>query len=136
MLGYSSSQSAEDPEPSSQVEVVASQEDAGSCQNEVEVLEPGPTEMENIIEPEKSVEVEVQVEAVVEQVAASLPPPLLCQASSGTSYTESSSFSATENAAKSFSSTPGYLANRWNAFNSSFSTPSSSQVPTFATPPM
>ena len=41
-----------------------------------------------------------------------------------------------ENLGSSFSSTPGYLANRWNLANSSFSTPSTSQIATVATPPM
>jgi hypothetical protein len=37
---------------------------------------------------------------------------------------------------KSFSSTPGYLANRWSSINSSISTPASSQKPAFCTPPL
>ncbi|TVY83353.1 Homeobox protein YOX1 [Lachnellula suecica] len=52
------------------------------------------------------------------------------------SSAESSSFSATEILTKSFSSTPGYLANRWNASYSSQSTPTSSQAYMFSTPPI
>ncbi|KAL3424818.1 MBF complex negative regulatory component yox1 [Phlyctema vagabunda] len=39
-----------------------------------------------------------------------------------------------QNVSKSFSSTPGYLANRWNTSSSSFSTPASSYLPSIATP--
>jgi len=49
---------------------------------------------------------------------------------------DSTSSSMPENLGLSFSSTPGYLANRWNLANSSFSTPSSSQIAPVATPPM
>ncbi|KAH8603064.1 hypothetical protein B0O99DRAFT_588114 [Bisporella sp. PMI_857] len=49
---------------------------------------------------------------------------------------EETSFALSESANKSFSSTPGYLANRWNASNTSFSTPLSSQIPQSITPPI
>jgi hypothetical protein len=41
-----------------------------------------------------------------------------------------------ESVVKSFSSTPGYLANRWNAPNTSSSTPISAQVTPQVTPSM
>jgi len=44
--------------------------------------------------------------------------------------------SAPENLGSSFYSTPGYLANRWNLANSSFSTPPSSHTAHITTPPM
>ncbi|KAG4438170.1 hypothetical protein IFR05_006338 [Cadophora sp. M221] len=131
MAGYSSSPSMEETEPSSQVEPIASQAEPDHCHDEVpEVSLPKP--VETPVEVEK--EIEPEVEAAVEEVAAALPPPLLRRASSGTSVNDSSSFPITDTTTKSFSSTPGYLANRWNAYNSSFSSPSSSQVPAFTTP--
>ncbi|KAH7364144.1 hypothetical protein BKA65DRAFT_590510 [Rhexocercosporidium sp. MPI-PUGE-AT-0058] len=131
MAGYSSSPSTEETEPSSEVEAVVSQEQPESCQDEVPELSlPKPVGIP--VETEK--EIEAEVKAVVEEVAVTLPPQLLRRASSGTSVNESSSFSMPDTTTKSFSSTPGYLANRWNAYNSSFSTPSSSQLPAFTTP--
>lgn len=46
------------------------------------------------------------------------------------------SSSGPESAVKSFTSTPGYLSNRWNSISSSFSTPASTQETKFATPDM
>ncbi|PBP19587.1 homeobox domain-containing protein [Diplocarpon rosae] len=132
-LDYPGSQGTEKQEASSQAEVVASQKNDQSHKEEVEFVQAKPAE--RIAEPEKEVEAEVEVDASVEQVTASLPPQLPRQNSSGVSAAEPSSSSATNNAAKSFPSTPGYLANRRNAFNSSFSTPPSAQVPKISTPP-
>ena len=76
----------------------------------------------------------------VESSPRSLPPSLTStlkpRSSSQIPITEASLFSSTDSVTKSFSSTPGYLANRWNAIDSSFSTPSSSHVATFETPSM
>jgi len=75
----------------------------------------------------------------VESSQSSLPssiPTLKSQSSSDSKNTQTSSFSITESVLKSFSSTPGYLSNRWNAVNSSFSTPPSSQIALFGTPAM
>ncbi|KAH6709194.1 hypothetical protein BKA61DRAFT_659158 [Leptodontidium sp. MPI-SDFR-AT-0119] len=131
MAGYSSSPSMEETEPSSQVEPIASQAEPERCHGEVpEVSLPEP--VETPVEVEK--EIEPEVEAAAEEVAATLPPPLRRRASSGTSVHDSSSFPIPDTTTKSFSSTPGYLANRWNAYNSSFSSPSSSQTPAFTTP--
>ncbi|KAK0119228.1 hypothetical protein ONS95_008084 [Cadophora gregata] len=131
MAGYSSSPSMEETEPSSQADVNTSQEESESRQDVVqEAALPKPAERS--VEIEKKVDAEVA--AVVEEVVATLPPPLFRQTSSGASITESSSFPAPEATTKSFSSTPGYLANRWNAYNSSFSTPASSQAAVFTTP--
>jgi hypothetical protein len=126
---FGSSQSGGEPEPSSQQEIVNSQERTGSYQDEVEIMNPEPAEAR--VEVAKSEEVEPVADRPV-----FLPPPLKRQASSGISVTESSSMPTTESVIKSFSSTPGYLANRWNSVNSSFSSPASSQQPTFCTPPM
>lgn len=123
----------EETEPSSQVEPIASQAEPERCHGEVpEVSLPEP--VETPVEVEK--EIEPEVEAAAEEVAATLPPPLRRRASSGTSVHDSSSFPIPDTTTKSFSSTPGYLANRWNAYNSSFSSPSSSQTPAFTTPAM
>ena len=133
MAGYSSSPSMEETEPSSQAEVNIIQEEPSNAQDEVqEVALPKPAELPVGIEEK----VEAEVAAVVEEVVATLPPPLLRRGSSGVSINESSSFPIPETTTKSFSSTPGYLANRWNTYNSSFSTPASSQAPVFTTPAM
>jgi hypothetical protein len=129
IIAFGSSQSGGELEPSLQQEMISSQEETGSCQDEVEILLP---------EPAKE-RVEVAngegVEAVADDRSAFLPP-MKHQASSDISVTESSSMPTTESVIKSFSSTPGYLANRWNSINNSFSSPVSSQQPTFCTPPM
>jgi len=64
-------------------------------------------------------------------------PHLHKQRSSSATNTPGESFSGSD-VLKSFSSTPGYLANRWNSTNSSFSTPATSQKPSqdFVTPNM
>jgi hypothetical protein len=54
----------------------------------------------------------------------------------GTSSTQASSFSMADGVFKSFSSTSGYLSNRWNPPNSSFSAPSSAGMAPLITPPM
>jgi hypothetical protein len=128
-MGFGSSQSGGEPESSSQQEIASSQEETGSYQDEAEILHPEP--VEERVEVAKSEEVEP-----IADKPAFLPPLLRCQASPGISITESSSIPATESVIKSFSSTPGYLANRWNSVNSSFSSPASSQLPTFCTPPV
>lgn len=61
----------------------------------------------------------------------STPMPSSSQEKSGT---EPSSLPSSESVIKSFLSTPGYLANRWNPANSF--TPASSQSALLATPPM
>jgi hypothetical protein len=128
IMAFGRSQSGGEPESSSQQEI-ASKEETGSCQDEAELLHPEPAEER--VEVAKSEEVEP-----VADKPAFLPPLLKRQASSRISITESSSIPTTENVIKSFSSTPGYLANRWNSVNSSFSSPASSQLPTFCTPPV
>ena len=126
---FSSSQSGGDLESSSQQELYSSQEDAKSCQDEVEPLLPEAAEQ--CVEALKSTDVETAVDEPV-----SRPPLLKRQASSGISTAPDSSTNVTESVIKSFSSTPGYLANRWNFSHSSFSSPASSQLPIFSTPPM
>ncbi|KAE8444583.1 hypothetical protein EG329_014414 [Mollisiaceae sp. DMI_Dod_QoI] len=125
MLAFGSSQTVEEIGPSSQQERSSSQE---SCQEPVEILEP-----RRIEDPIKMVEQTVQPSA---EPTGPLPARLNREASSGISLPESSSFSANENVFKSFSSTPGYLANRWNSISSSFSTPASSQTAPMVTPPI
>ncbi|KAL2072605.1 hypothetical protein VTL71DRAFT_11948 [Oculimacula yallundae] len=131
MGGYSSSPSMEELESNSRVQAVAGREQPERSQDEVpEGLIPVPVEAP--VEAEKKPEAEV--EAVAEEIVATLPPPLLRRASSGVSIGESSSMPRPDTTTKSFSSTPGYLANRWNSYNSSFSSPSSSHAPSFTTP--
>jgi hypothetical protein len=126
----SSSQTVVGAGTSSQQEAVtSSQEEAGSSQ-EVEAME---------THKEKRVDVVKLSEELVGEAQPLLPTLNAAseiQAAVVGSSAESSSFSATESVTKSFSSTPGYLANRWNTINSSFSTPTSPQAPTFSTPPM
>jgi hypothetical protein len=127
---FSSSQSGGEPEATSQKEVISSQEDTSSSPDMVEILLPEPAK--------ERVEVAMGegVDAVTNDKPAFFSPNMKHQASSGISITESSSMSTTESVIKSFSSTPGYLANRWNSINSSFSSPAPSQQPTFSTPSM
>ncbi|CAL3962340.1 hypothetical protein PZA11_000469 [Diplocarpon coronariae] len=132
MSDYRGSQGTEKQEPRSQAGVLASQRNAETYDEEVEEFSEAKS-VKSVVKSERGAEVEV--EAIVEQVTATLPPQLPHQTSSGASVADSSSFSATNNAARSFSSTPGYLANRRKAFDSSFSTPSSSGVHAFSTPP-
>jgi len=65
-------------------------------------------------------------------------PPLLKQRSSSASLPAEESFSSSDVLSRTFSSTPGYLANRWNSTASSFSTPATSQKQSqdFVTPTM
>ncbi|SRR6266536_733867 len=129
MAAFSSSQTMVEGMPSSQQELPSS---PGSSQ--VEFL--GPPEIEERVEVVESEAADLSVD----DKAPSLPPPIPAlnrQSSSGLSGQEPcSSLSVNESVVKSFSSTPGYLANRWNSAHSSFSTPSSSHVPAFVTPTM
>lgn len=68
-----------------------------------------------------------RVEAGQSMRAGLAHPPLLKQRSSSASLPVAESFPSSEMLSKSFSSTPGYLANRWNSTNSSFSTPATTQ---------
>ncbi|TVY39085.1 Homeobox protein [Lachnellula subtilissima] len=115
--------------PSSQQEAVfSSQEDIGSSQ-EVEAMETHKEKRDDLVNV---------LEEVVEKTQ-SLPTLDAASDVNATivdSSPEFSSCSASESVTKSFSSTPGYLANRWNNMNSSFSTPISSQTPIFLTPPI
>ena len=115
----------------------SSQEDAMFNSQEREVVNsedlPEPPHTEQVHE-----HVQIKsVELVEESTATSLPQslPALSQELSRVTGTESSSFSA-QNAVKSFSSTPGYLVNRWNATSVSCSTPVSAQTTQFVTPTM
>ncbi|KAN0122498.1 hypothetical protein V8E51_000824 [Hyaloscypha variabilis] len=126
---FSSSQNGEEQlDAGSQQEIIGSQDENGSCQDEVEILLPEPA-VEHVDITEKE-----EVEVVTDDRPIFLPPLLKHQSSSTTFINESSSLPTTESVVKSFSSTPGYLANRWNSVNSSFSSPASSQQPTFCTP--
>ncbi len=130
MAFSSSSQSGEELEPNSQQGIMSSQDETRSCEVEAETPLPNPAE--------ERVSVTKKEETVfgTESRPAFLPPLLQRKSSSATSVNESSSLPTAENVFKSFSSTPGYLANRWNSVNSSFSTPASSSQPTFRTPPV
>jgi hypothetical protein len=125
---FSSSQNGgEQLDAGSQQEIIGSQDENGSCQDEVEILLPEPA-VEHVDVTKKE-----EVEVVTDDRPIFLPP-LLKRQSSSTTFINESSLPMTESVVKSFSSTPGYLANRWNSVNSSFSSPASSQPPTFCTP--
>jgi hypothetical protein len=97
---------------------------------------PEPSKTQQVVERVEDRKLEPAM--VMESTTSTLPPPipsLKREPSAGISGTEGSSFYI-ESVSKSFSSTPGYLANRWNAANSSFSTPASSQQAQFITPTM
>jgi hypothetical protein len=130
-MAFSSSQSGGgDFESSLHQEMIGSQEETGIGQDEAEILllEPA-AERFNVSRKE-------EVQAVALDRPSFLPSLLKRQVSSTTSVNESSSLPTTESVIKSFSSTPGYLANRWSSINSSISTPASSQKPAFCTPPL
>lgn len=133
MLAFSSSQTVEETGPYSQQKRPSTQD---SWQEEAEFVEPKATEEPVATESQEPVEAIQEYVQPPSEPANSLPPTLKRQSSSGVSLPETSSFSVTENVFKSFSSTPGYLANRWNSINSSFSTPTSSQTAPPFTPPM
>lgn len=123
----SSSQSALEPHQSSEGNVPDA-EGGESQRSQVDVSArsdgPGPIE-------------DAQPEEAEEAVEPTLPPPAtLKRQASAISLGEGSSFSGQDHFVKSFNSTPGYLANRWNNMNSSFSTPAASQNPLFTTPNM
>ncbi|KAE9381474.1 hypothetical protein N431DRAFT_7078 [Stipitochalara longipes BDJ] len=125
---FSSSQSGGELESCSQQEIISSQGESGSHQDEVEILLPESTvERVDVAKNE-------EVKVFTDDRPVFLPPLLRRQASSAASINENSSLPTTESVIKSFSSTPGYLANRWNSVNSSFSSPASFQQPTFCTP--
>lgn len=130
-MAFSSSQSGGgDFESSLHQEMIGSQEETGIGQDEAEVL---------LLEPAAElfkVSKKEEVEAVTLDRPTFLPPLLKRQVSSTISVNESSSLPTTESVIKSFSSTPGYLANRWSSINNSISTPASSQQPAFCTPPL
>jgi hypothetical protein len=130
-MAFSSSESGGgDFESSLHQEMIGSQEETGIGQDEAEILllEPA-AERFNVSRKE-------EVQAVALDRPSFLPSLLKRQVSSTTSVNESSSLPTTESVIKSFSSTPGYLANRWSSINSSISTPASSQKPAFCTPPL
>jgi hypothetical protein len=129
----SDSQNMEIPGLSSQQatsqKISSSQEETDSCQDEVEFLEP--RSAEECILSERSETVRV----ITDDNTVPLLPMLKRQSSSGISNLDNGTCSAIRSVSRSFSSTPGYLANRWNPISSSFSTPSSSQLASFTTPP-
>ena len=128
----SSSQSVEGPTMSSHEEELAKAEETGLADSQ---------ELPEVSEPllEEPVEVANDLsENAVESTSAPISHPTPAsrrEPSSGISGFEGSSFSISS-VFKSFSSTPGYLANRWNATNNSFSTPISSHTAPFVTPSM
>lgn len=81
-------------------------------------------------------------EAVVDpSKTANTPQPqptsmLRTRSSPESSNTLVSSTPLSESVIKSFLSTPGYLANRWNPANNSVSPPLSAQITPLVTPPM
>ncbi len=127
-MPFSSSQSSGETIPSSQPEPVTTEEGNEKSVDEAEVLRQK-TQDDHAVEMAK-----VASELVADEEVPSLPPMLKRQSSSGLSF--ASSFSTPENAVTTFSPTPGYLANRWNSINSSFSIPISSQQAIFETPPV
>ncbi|KAF4627155.1 hypothetical protein G7Y89_g11003 [Cudoniella acicularis] len=113
---------------SSQEEAISSQEEVG-CPEGSEATEPVRMDSNpGFVQSEAKVDSEEKLPSLNRP---NIAPEVL---SSITTANESTSF--TESVTKSFSSTPGYLANRWNNISSSFSTPASSQAPTFLTPPI
>jgi hypothetical protein len=129
MPPYSSSQSAIDFVPNSQPEHANSQDqdDRSSCHEGVDVSHsaerPVSSQSEDLV-------------PLASDNVSQVPPTPRPQGSSASSAPDAVSSSLDESVIKSFSSTPGYLANRWNTTGSSFSTPPSSHFLTSITPPM
>ena len=111
--------------------VMSSQEEEPAKTQETEVAD-----SQGSIEVSEPLQVETSVEVAHTLLTVSDTTPILeREPSSGDNRCEASSFS-NSGVFKSFSSTPGYLANRWNATRSSFSTPTSSQATPITNPTM
>jgi hypothetical protein len=108
-------------------EVIVSQEDIAS--HALELVEPRNADGNAEEDPELEV-------IPSSQVDPNLQEDLKEQADAVLEAMSNPNSSSSDNVSKSFSSTPGYLANRWNTMHSSFSTPSASQVPAATTPPV
>lgn len=121
MMGMSSSHSSQEPNQDAQVEVVEDKSQTTQVntpeQNACESIETTYIEMS-----------EVPAESTLPR------PASLKRRSSAISLNEGSSFTGQDHFVKSFNSTPGYLSNRWNNMNSSFSSPAATQKPSFTTP--
>ena len=127
MMVMSSSQSAHEPHQNSDGNVPGAEEgEPQKSQVDVSARSDGPGPIDD-----------AQPDEAEELGEPTLPPPAtLKRQASAISLGEGSSFSGQDHFVKSFNSTPGYLANRWNNMNSSFSTPAASQKPVFTTPNM
>lgn len=123
MMGLSSSQSTQEPNQGSQVEMFEEEEESHTTQ--VNTPEQIACKAIEIANNEVS---EVPTEPTLPQLNS------LKRRSSAISLDEGSSFTGQDHFVKSFNSTPGYLSNRWNNVNSSFSSPAATQKPTFTTP--
>ena len=131
LIAFNTSQSGEEPIMSSQQEGMGSSQESDIANLE-ELQKPSASQP---IESHVKVEKDGPKEAI-ENRRYSLPasmPALNQQRSFEVSGTEATPFSV-ESVIKSFSSTPGYLANRWNATNGSFSTPTSAKQANMQTP--
>lgn len=123
---FSSSQNPADVAPDSQSDPAQTQE---NDETEVDREESEKVQPEPILEHPISSQRE-KLSQLAEN-AMSFMPSSLSRQGSGVSTTD-----VDDSVVKSFTSTPGYLANRWNNYNSSSSTPPSSHIPTTSTPPM
>jgi hypothetical protein len=134
-MTFSSPQSWGEPDIRPQEGILSSQDNEPTTSPVQEnLLRQMPQSMGECVELAKEKSVDIP-----ESNSSSLPQSISMsrtQSSPAISNTETSFLSTTEGVAKSFSSTPGYLANRWNTANSSSSTPLSSQVAPLVTPPM
>lgn len=130
-LYFGSSQNLADGLSQSQSEPPDTQDndETGSFQDETEVLEAEPIHEHPMSSQREKL-------SLLAENAMSFMPTTLERQGSGTSTTDVVSGSVDDSVVKSFSSTPGYLANRWNNFNSPLLTPPSSHIPTSKTPPM
>lgn len=128
---FSSSQSCGEAEL--RVNDTLSQDHSGTSSQEIDQV----SEHRN---PEASaIEMKEEPHGTILEGAVSSPPTipeLGIQASADTPSSGSSLIPGPENVFKSFSSTPGYLSNRWNTVSSAFSTPSSFRPSLFTTPTM
>lgn len=135
MLLFESGQYEEELVFNSQEQPVARQDHNESSSVEDEVEDQRPTSAEEAPEVSQIRVVDSALPSMQEKASVEHAHPALRRETSGILTTEASSVSITENVFKSFSSTPGYLANRWNTINTSFSSPVASQPAHFSTPP-
>lgn len=129
---FSSSQTCEEAESRTNETIVCQDQTSTSSLGVGKVPEHGNQE-------DSIIEMKEEPQGTILESKVSIPPTIPTretQSLPDTPSSQSSSIPGPENVFKSFSSTPGYLSNRWNTVNSALSTPYSFQSSLFTTPTM